>query len=108
MTEPGAERAIGRIEGKLDRLIDEGDKARLDRQRQYERLEKVERSLEQTDRTLKSVDARIKFVEEPVAEFNRWRERFIGMQMLIIFAASTIGGALVALWKWISVKLGIS
>ncbi len=42
---------------------------------------------------------RLEKVEEPVAEFSRWRERGVGAIMLISFVAASIGGLLVAFGK---------
>ncbi|MBV2143321.1 DUF1515 family protein [Falsochrobactrum sp. TDYN1] len=89
MTEAGQERAIGRIEGKLDLIISDQEKARQDRKQQYERQEKSERLLEALQRNIESIDMRLEKVEEPVAEFSRWRERGVGAIMLIgAFAAA--------------------
>lgn len=99
MTDASQDRAIGRIEGKLDLIIADQDKARQDRRQQYERLEKVERLTEATDRKVESIDKRLEKVEEPVAEFSRWRERGVGAIMLISFAAASFGGLLATFGK---------
>ena len=92
MIESNQERSIGRIEGKLDWLIAEQEKAAASRKQQYERLEKMDRRAEATDRKVESIDSRLQNVEEPVAEFSRWRERGVGAVMLVSFAAASIGG----------------
>ncbi|MCR5941124.1 hypothetical protein FG152_09845 [Ochrobactrum sp. XJ1] len=99
MTEAGQERAIGRIEGKLDLIISDQEKARQDRKQQYERQEKTERLLEALQRNYESVDSRLEKVEEPVADFNRWRERGVGAIMLVSFFAATFGAILASFWK---------
>lgn len=99
MTEAGQERAIGRIEGKLDLIISDQEKARQDRKQQYERQEKTERLLEALQRNYESVDYRLEKVEEPVADFNRWRERGVGAIMLVSFFAATFGALLASFWK---------
>jgi hypothetical protein len=99
MTEAGQERAIGRIEGKLDLIISDQEKARQDRKQQYERQEKTERLLEALQRNYESVDSRLEKVEEPVADFNRWRERGVGAIMLVSFFAATLGAVLASFWK---------
>ena len=99
MTEAGQERAIGRIEGKLDLIISDQEKARQDRKQQYERQEKTERLLEALQRNYESVDSRLEKVEEPVADFNRWRERGVGAIMLVSFSAATFGAILASFWK---------
>lgn len=99
MTDASQDRAIGRIEGKLDLIIADQEKARQDRRQQYERLEKLERLTEATDRKADSIDKRLEKVEEPVAEFSRWRERGVGAIMLISFAAASFGGLLATFGK---------
>ncbi|MFD1199594.1 hypothetical protein ACFQ3K_14910 [Brucella gallinifaecis] len=99
MTEAGQDRAIGRVEGKLDQIIKDMDRARDDRKQQYERQEKTERILEKMERKIDSLDSRLENVEEPVADFNRWRERGVGAVMLISFAAASFGGLLATFGK---------
>lgn len=99
MTEAGQERAIGRIEGKLDLIISDQEKARQDRKQQYEKQEKTDRALDDVTRMIKSIDTRLEKVEEPVADFNRWRERGVGAIMLVSFSAATFGAVLASFWK---------
>ncbi len=99
MTEAGQDRAIGRVEGKLDQIIKDMDRARDDRKQQYEKQEKTDRTLDEVMRQLQSVDSRLSNVEEPVADFNRWRERGVGAIMLISFAAASFGGLIATFGK---------
>lgn len=99
MNEATQDRALGRLEGKIDLIIADQEKARQDCRQQYDRLEKVERLTEATDRKADSIDRRLEKVEEPVAEFSRWRERGIGAIMLVSFAAASFGGLMVAFGK---------
>lgn len=99
MTEAGQERAIGRIEGKLDLIISDQEKARQDRKQQYEKQEKTDRALDDVKRLIGSIDTRLEKVEEPVADFNRWRERGVGAIMLVSFTAATFGAVLATFWK---------
>lgn len=99
MSEAGQERAIGRIEGKLDLIIADQEKARQDRKQQYERLEKIERSQEGVERKVEGIHSRLEKVEEPVAEFNRWRERGVGAMMLVSFIAATFGAVIATVGK---------
>ncbi|GAA5542405.1 hypothetical protein [Brucella sp. NBRC 113783] len=99
MTEAGQERAIGRIEGKLDLIISDQEKARQDRKQQYEKQEKTDRALDDVKRMIESIDTRLEKVEEPVADFNRWRERGVGAIMLVSFFAATFGAVLASFWK---------
>ena len=92
---PSVDRAIGRIEAKVDRLVDDQDQARLDRRETYKRLDGFERSQEKTAAALQAIDDRLAAVEAPVADFNRWRERGVGAVMLVSFVAASLGGLLV-------------
>lgn len=99
MTDAGQERAIGRIEGKLDLLIHDQEKARQDRKQQYEKQEKTDRALDDVKRMIESIDARLEKVEEPVADFSRWRERGTGAVMLVSFFAAIFGAVMASFWK---------
>lgn len=91
---PSVDRAIGRIEAKLDRVVSDQEQARLDRREHYKRMEAVERNQELTAQTLQTMNERMAAVEEPVADFNRWRERGVGAVMLVSFVAACLGGAI--------------
>lgn len=99
MSDAGQERALGRVEGKLDHIIRDQEQARSDRKQQYERQEKTERLLEEMSRQMKGMNHRLEKVEEPVADFNRWRERGVGAIMLVSFAAASLGGLLATFGK---------
>jgi hypothetical protein len=99
MTEASQDRAIGRIEGKLDLIIAHQDKASDARKAQYEKMEELGRKIEATDRKVESIDDRLEKVEEPVAEFSKWRERGVGAIMLVSFVAASVGGLFVAFGK---------
>ena len=99
MTDASQDRAIGRIEGKLDLIIAEQEKAAQARKVQYEKLDQLDRKVEATETKVESIDKRLEKVEEPVAEFSRWRERGVGAIMLISFAAASFGGLLATFGK---------
>ncbi|MEN5300339.1 hypothetical protein ABE530_18675 [Brucella sp. TWI559] len=99
MKDAGQDRSIGRIEGKLDLIISDQENARQDRKQQYQRQEKTERLLEALQRNIESIDARLEKVEEPVADFNRWRERGIGAVMLVSAFAAIFGAVIASFWR---------
>lgn len=99
MTDASQDRALGRLEGKIDLIIAEQEKAATARKVQYEKLDALDRKVEATETKVESIDKRLKGVEEPVAEFSRWRERGVGAIMLISFIAASFGAALVAFGK---------
>ncbi|WP_271896346.1 hypothetical protein [Candidatus Phyllobacterium onerii] len=99
MTEASQERAIGRIEGKLDLIIAEQQDAANSRRVTYEKLDQINRKSDATDRNVDELHKRMATIEVPVAEFSRWRERFIGMGLLVALTAGLIGAIAGALWQ---------
>lgn len=102
----GDQRAIGRLEGKLDHIIADQDRARTERKNQYERQEVTDRHIEIIGQKLDALDARLKKVEESASEISKWRERGVGAMMLISIVAASIGGAFATfgrkLWAFIA------
>lgn len=99
MTDNSIDRALGRLEGKVDLMLREQQSAAVNRKQTYERLEAVERKVEDAADEIKRVDNRLASVEAPVAEFSKWRERAVGALMLISFASAATGATVVAFWK---------
>lgn len=99
MTDATDERAIGRLEAKVDILLAEQTRAAESRRQSYEKLVMLDRKITATEVKVENVEERLKSVEEPVAEFSRWRERGVGAVMLISFVAASIGGLLVTFGK---------
>ena len=99
MPDANQDRAIGRIEGNIDRILAELKEAKEGRKAQYEKLDALDRKVEATESKVERIDERLEKVEEPVAEFSRWRERGVGAVMLISFAAASFGGLLATFGK---------
>lgn len=76
--------------------------------RTYGELENIRAEQAQGRRDMAEVKARLDKAEPTLTEISKWRERFIGMQMLLGAGAAAIGGLMVYFWKWISVKIGMS
>lgn len=98
MTEASQERALGRLEAKVDLILEEQENAARSRRDQYEKLELITRKGDEADRNFTNILKRLEAVEEPVAEFSKWRERFIGMGLLVAFVAGSIGALAVSIW----------
>ncbi len=96
---PSVDRAIGRIEAKIDGVLIDQAQSRADRKENYKRMEAIERGQERTAETLKAIDERLAAVEAPVSDFNRWRERAVGAIMLVSLVAASIGGLIVSFGK---------
>jgi len=93
------DRAIGRIEGKLDILLEKQTSADKKHSELYEKIDRIQRQQDQTDQKVAMVDQRLEKIEKPVAEFTRWRERLIGAAMLLSFIAAVVGGSAVIFWQ---------
>lgn len=93
------EQSVGRLEGKLDLIIEDQNRARLERGRQYERQESTEQTLSNVAAKVDRIEKRLEAVEEPVAEFNKWRERGIGAMMLVSLCGATMGAMLTKYWS---------
>lgn len=91
MTEASQERALGRLESKVDLILEANQHAEQSRKEQYQKLEHITRKADATDRKLDTIDGRLKAVEEPVADFEKWRERAIGALMLVSFVSASLG-----------------
>nr|DAO70291.1 MAG TPA: Protein of unknown function (DUF1515) [Caudoviricetes sp.] len=105
MTEATQERALGRLESKVDLILADNERAAHSRKEQYEKLEQITRKADATDRKIDGIDGRLKAVEEPVADFEKWRERAIGALMLVSFVSASLGAFIPWLLKKIATIL---
>jgi 2-phosphoglycerate kinase len=100
-------RAIGKLEGKIDMMLAEQQNAAQSRKQTYEKLEVIDKKVDASEAKIDSIDERLEKVEAEAAEISKWRERFKGMQILVIIVAGAAGTGLAALWKWLAVKIGL-
>lgn len=107
MSDENLQRALGRVEGKLDLMLQEQQQASANRKQTYERLEEINKKVDDAATKIEHADARLAKVEAPVAEFSKWRERAIGALMLISFVSAATGAAMVAAWKGILAWLNV-
>jgi uncharacterized protein YigA (DUF484 family) len=101
MSEDTQERDIGRLEGKLDRILDEQCNAAQDRRSVLQKLEEMSNRNVQTDMKIEHLSSRVSSLEAPVAEFSRWRERFNGVVIFISFVSAGTVALLVTAGKWV-------
>lgn len=103
---------LGRMEAQIAALTEavrvQTEKADQRGARTYGELENIRAEQAQGRRDMADVKARLDKAEPTLTEITKWRERFIGMQMLLGAGAAAIGGAMVYFWKWISLKLGVN
>jgi len=101
------ERALGRVEGKLDWLIKEQIRETENRKTIYMQLETIRMDAEKKKQQINNLNTRVLNIEKPVAEFSKWRERTIGVAMFLTIISAVIGGTLATYWqKIISVFKG--
>lgn len=99
MIETSMDRAIGRLEGKLDLIIEDQNRARVDRKDQYEKLEDLERMHGVSAEKLNDLTGRIGKVEPVISEINNWRQRGIGVIMFLGMISASFGAAIALAWK---------
>lgn len=99
-------RQLGALDAKMDRVLADQDQARSDRKQQYSKAENMERRLDDLDRKFEGMSAQLAQVKSTTAEIDRWKERFLGMRMLIVFVAAAFGASAATFGKWIAIKLG--
>jgi len=90
----------------MDRVLADQDQARTDRKQQYSKLENLERRLDDVDRKSEDLKSQLVQVKTTTAEIDRWKERFLGMRMLIVFIAAAFGASAATFGKWLAIKLG--
>lgn len=100
------ERLSGRLETKVDMILAEQARAIESRKALYEKLDILDRKADKTEMEVESIDRRLEKVEEPVADFNRWRERGIGALMLITFVSGATGAVIATVGKkvWVAIS----
>lgn len=107
MTDNNLDRALGRLEGKVDLMLQEQQSAAANRKKTYQRIEEIDKKVDDAAAKIRHADERLAKVEAPVAEFSKWRERAIGALMLISFVSAATGAAMVAAWKGILAWLNV-
>ncbi|MCL6708611.1 DUF1515 domain-containing protein [Pseudomonas sp. R2.Fl] len=109
---------LGGLNAKVDMILNDQKQARLDRKEQYAKQETLERRMdsvdsklvaidERIDVKLEAIDGRLDKMEPITTDIGKWKERFIGMRILIVFSSAVFGGLVVTFGKWLAVKLGL-
>lgn len=118
MTESGLERAIGKLEGQLAAMQTQitalsqaversREESNQGRSRIYRELEDVRQKALETNQKVEQVSKDLADNRPVIVEVKRWKERFIGMQMVIATIAAAVGGSVAIFWKWIAAKIGV-
>ncbi len=100
------------IEHQLSKIAEDLKESRKEssdsRRRMYEQIDSLKEDAAESRSKIESVVDDLAENKPVFTEIKRWKERFIGMQMLLGAGAAVIGGGLVVFWKWIGAKLGIN
>lgn len=103
MPDSSNERAIGRLEGKLDALIESVDRntreSKESRAKVYEQLEALRSTSSEMKTHITAVDQRLQKVEPIAQDLSKWRERGVGVLMFVSLVAASVGGAVAAFWQ---------
>lgn len=71
----------------------------------------IDHKVETGNRETSQIKERLEKAEKFATEINTWRERFIGMEMVLVvqwvFAAFMVTGAVALGWRWVQAKLGL-
>lgn len=118
MTDTGLERAIGKMEAQIMALQQQiaalsgaveksREESSLGRSRIYRELEDVRQKASETNQKVEKVSEDLADNRTLINDVKRWKERFIGMQMVIATIAAAVGGSVAIFWKWIAAKVGL-
>lgn len=100
MTEPtNAQRSIGRLEGKLDALIEtvklQGERSDQGRARMYERLEQMADEQVRLDNRVSEIGTKVKAIEPFATEFSAWKQRGLAAVFMLSLVWLLLGSAIV-------------
>lgn len=84
------------------------EKSEEGRRKIYKDLETIRAEQAQVNSEIRHVKDRLDKADPVLSELNRWKERFNGMVMMLLFLGTVLGGAITIFWKWISQKLGVN
>lgn len=97
MTETTSQRAIGRLEGKLDALIEtvkeQGERSDESRSRLYQRMEAIAKEQTRSDGELKAVTAAVARIEPIANRFASLEQRGLAIFGVVAVVWVLVGGA---------------
>ena len=95
------ERAIGRLEGKLDALIEQGELSRQSRAKLHERMDDMASKVAGVDHRMGAVEGSVKEMEPLVADYARLKQRGLGILAVLGFVWLILGGVILEAIKWL-------
>lgn len=99
------QRSIGRIEGKLESLVEALSRADASRSKMYEKIEAVDGKITSALNSVDDLDIRITKIEPVISDVSKWRERAIGARMTVTIFVASVGGGVVFALQWLYTHL---
>jgi uncharacterized coiled-coil DUF342 family protein len=111
-------RSMGRIEGgmtamaeQMTRMYDQQEQFRQEqsesRARLYQEIDKIRDTATATEEKVNQLTKQTEAHDADISGFKVWRERLIGMRILMVFCGSALMGGVAFIWNWISAKFGL-
>ena len=102
MTDANNDRVLGRVEGKLDALIERLDRseqmAKESRTKMHDRLDTLTANSAKMESRVENMDERLKRVEPVAEDISKWRERGVGVLMFVGTISASVAAAVTAFW----------
>lgn len=115
---PSLERAIGRLEGKLDgivtrietlngTLVDDRARAAQSRAAMNERIEGTETGIDEVARRVEKIEAAVSEIQPLTEEVRAWKQRGIGAAGVLTALGAIFGGTLVTFRDKLMAAVGL-
>lgn len=105
------ERALGRVEGQLEALVNQVAKSEKSsnegRAKLYGAVDDLRGGIRDMQAEIKAMDGRLKEVEPIVSELSKWRERGVGVLIFLSVVAASLGAVVAALWDKVLHLIGL-
>lgn len=103
---------LGRLEAQLQALNetvrDHRTESREGRKVMYDRLDSIELKASHTERSVDDLNTWKNTIAPEIATIQKWRERGIGAWMVVVFVSGIAGAVILAGWKWLLARFGLS
>lgn len=95
MPDNNVDRAVGRLEGQMEQVLAMLQTSAVNRQQLYEGQEQLRIELQAVGRRVEDISATVSKVEPVASEFNKWKERGVGIVALLGLVWLFFGGLVV-------------
>lgn len=110
-TEVDTRDRVVRTEGKLDYLVNEFEKfvhdSKDSRSRMYREMEDARSNATSTKLGLDDLTEKFEKAHLTIVAIEKWKERAIGMGLLVAFVFTALGAAVGLFGRWIAAKIGV-